>query len=235
MHNQPAMDPTAAANASRHFGPRFLKIYDPVVLGFYCRFVWRCPTPRIVQHYGRHLRRRHLDVGPGTGYFLKRAQLPGDATVLLLDPNPAALAHASRRLAYLRPSVLQADVCQPLPLNERFDSIALNYVLHCLPGPMARKAAAIRNVAAVLEPDGVLFGATVLGAPELHTWLSRAALGETNRRGVFDNLSDTEGALRAALTDSFADVTIEIVGSVAVFTAEEPRQAFSGPARLGHH
>ena len=44
-----------------------------------------------------------------------------------------------------------------------FDSAALSYVLHCLPGPQSQKAAAIRNAAAVLAPEGVLFGGTVLG------------------------------------------------------------------------
>ena len=40
---------------------------------------------------------------------------------------------------------------------------ALNLVIHCLPGPLERKARAVANVAAVLAPTGVLFGASVLG------------------------------------------------------------------------
>ena len=55
----------------------------------------------------------------------------------------------------------------------------LNYVLHCLPGPQASKAAAVRHVAEVITPDGVLFGATVLGTPELHTRLSAVPLRST--------------------------------------------------------
>jgi hypothetical protein len=86
--------------------------------------------------------------------------------------------------------------------------VALNYVLHCLPGPMACRAPAIRNLAALLGPDGVLFGATVLGTPELHTRLSRAALAVNNRRGIFDNLSDTEGGLRELLGECFAAVDL---------------------------
>jgi hypothetical protein len=80
-----------------------------------------------------------------------------------------------------------------------------------------------RNVAALLEPGGVLFGATVLGTPELHTWLSRAAMRENNRRGIFDNLSDTEDQLREILNQSFAVVDLHVVGSVAVFSAARPR------------
>ena len=164
------MEPTDPAYAGqRHYTPSFLAVYDLLVLGIFARFVWRCPTHHLVQQYERHVGRRHLDVGPGTGYLLAHARLPTDTQVLLLDPNPHALAHASRRLAHLRPTILRADVCQPLPIEERFDSVALNYVLHCLPGPMSRRATTIRQLAALLEPEGVLFGATVLGSPSLNT------------------------------------------------------------------
>src|SRR5204863_6798285 len=50
-----------------------------------------------------------------------------------------------------------ADVLKPLPVKGPFASAALHAVLHCLPGPMERKAKAVSNVAAVLQPDGVLF------------------------------------------------------------------------------
>jgi hypothetical protein len=206
-----------------HYTSSFLKIYDLLVLAIYAPLVWRCPTRRLVQHYTGHWGGRHLDVGPGSGYFLAHARSPAGAAVVLVDANRDALVYASRRLKHLNPSVLQADVCMPLPIDQRFDSIALNYVLHCLRGPMARRAPTIRNVAALLERSGVLFGATVLGTPELHTWLSRAALRENNRRGIFDNLTDSEDALREILNQSFEIVDLDVVGSVAVFSAAKPR------------
>lgn len=220
-HNH-AMDPSDAAYAGQEVYSRaFLRIYDPLILGFYGNVVWRCPTWRLVEQYRQHVGHRHLDVGPGTGYFLEHARLPYDAQVTLLDPNADVLAHAARRLSDQHPSAIQADVLKPLPLTTgaRFDSAALNYVLHCLPGPLERKAAAVQHVAAVLEPGGVLFGATVLGATAPHTWLSRAVLGFVNSRRIFDNLSDTEDGLRDLLQASFATVNIEVIGSVAVFTA----------------
>ena len=225
------MEPTDPAYAGqRHYTPWFLAIYDPLVLGLFASWVWRCPTRRLVRHYTRLVGRRHLDVGPGTGYFLAHARLPAGARLLLVDPNPHVLAHAARRLSHLQPAVLRADVCQPLPVGQRFDSVALNDVLHCLPGPMARRAAAIRNLAALLEADGVLFGATVLGTPERHTRLSRAALRANNRRGIFDNLGDTADGLRAILDEAFAAVALDVVGSVAVFSAAQPRHR---PMRQG--
>jgi ubiquinone/menaquinone biosynthesis C-methylase UbiE len=216
------MNPSDAAYAGQEVYSRaFLRIYDPVILGFYGNVVWRCPTSRLVEQYRKHVGHRHLDVGPGTGYFLEHARLPDDAQITLLDPNPDVLAYAARRLAHRHPSAIQADVLKPLPVTagDRFDSAALNYVLHCLPGPPMRKAAAVQNVAAVLKPGGVLFGATVLGARGPHTWLSRAVLWFVNSRRIFDNLSDTEGGLRDLLEVSFATVEIDVIGSVAVFTA----------------
>ena len=155
-----------------------------MILGFYGNVVWRCPTSRLVGQYRQLVGHRHLDVGPGTGYFLEHARLPNDAQITLLDPNSDVLAHAARRLSHRHPSVIQADVLKPLPLTagERFDSAALNYVLHCLPGPPTRKIAAVQNVAAVLKPGGVLFGATVLGATGPHTRFSRAVLRFVNAR-----------------------------------------------------
>jgi ubiquinone/menaquinone biosynthesis C-methylase UbiE len=202
----------------------FLKVYDPLVLGFYSRRVWRCPLNLLGDNYDRHIGRRHLDVGPGTGYFLQRAQVPADADVTLLDPNPNVLAHASRRLAHLNPVAVRADVSDPLLGGRSFDSAALNYVLHCLPGPRSRKAAAVGNVAAVLEPDGVLFGATILGEPHLHTRVGRAVLWDLNRKGVFDNRADTEEGLRSILAASFNQVAVEVVGSVAIFSARAPQR-----------
>jgi SAM-dependent methyltransferase len=214
-----------AYGGQSEYTPFFLKIYDPVVLGFFTRVVWRCPTPRLVERYRRHIRPRHLDVGPGTGYFLERAGLPAGSPVTILDPNVHVLDHASRRLRLQRLDItaVEADVCKPLPITGPFDSAALNGVIHCLPGPLARKAGAVANVAAVLAPTGVLFGATILGTFGPHTWLSRRTLDANNRRGIFDNLGDTQQGLGEILEASFERVELETIGSFAIFAATNPR------------
>ena len=200
-----------------------LDAYDPIVLGFVSWFVWRSPTSRLIEGYREHIRDRHLDVGPGTGYFIERSGLPDGSRVTLLDPNTNVLKHASRRLGRLDVTVVEADVLKPLPVDGQFELAALNLVLHCLPGPLDRKATAVANVAAVLEPTGVLFGATVLGRSGPHSWLARRVLGAFNRRGAFDNLDDTEEGLRAILAASFEHVMLETVGSTAIFSATKPR------------
>ena len=214
-------DPAYAGQ--REYTPLFLRIYDPLILGFFTPVVWRCPTNRLVEGYRRHLGDRHLDVGPGTGYFLARAGLRDGSPVTLVDTNPNVLAHASRRLRRLDITTVEADVFKPLPVDGPFDSAALSGVLHCLPGPLARKGSAVANVAAVLAPTGVLFGASILGLSGRQTWLSRGILKANNRRGTFDNLGDTEEGLREILQASFERVELETVGSMAIFAATNPR------------
>ena len=212
-----------AYGGQSEYTPFFLRAYDPVVLGFFTRVVWRCPTTRLVEGYRRHVRPRHLDVGPGTGYFLERAGLPEGSPVTLLDPNTNVLDHASRRLQRLDITTVEADVCKPLPITGPFDSAALNGVIHCLPGPLSRKAVAVAHVAAVLAPTGILFGASILGPSGPHTWLSRMTLGANNRRGTFDNLGDTQEGLSEILGASFERVEIETSGAMAIFAATNPR------------
>jgi SAM-dependent methyltransferase len=212
-----------AYDGQREYTPFFLKIYDPVILGFFTRVVWRCPTTRLVEGYQRHVGHRHLDVGPGTGYFLERAGLAEHSAVTLLDPNAHVLGHASKRLRDLDITPVEADVCKPLPIDGPFDSAALAGVIHCLPGPLSRKAEAVANVAAVLAPTGVLFGSSILGFAGSHTWLSRRALRVLNRRGTFDNLGDTQEGLSEILRASFDQVEIETIGSMAIFAARNPR------------
>ena len=201
----------------------FLRIYDPVILGFFTPVVWRCPTTAMVDHYRRHIRPGHLDVGPGTGYFLERAGLTDGSPVTVLDPNTNVLDHVTRRLRHLDVAAVEADVCKPLPIAGPFPSAALNGVIHCLPGPLSGKAEAVAHVAAVLAPDGVLFGASILGTAGRHNRLSRALLKSNNRRGVFDNLDDTEEGLREILAASFERVDLETTGTMAVFAATHPR------------
>lgn len=200
-----------------------LDVYDPVVLGFVSWFVWHCPIDPILEGYRRHVRDNHLDVGPGTGYFIDKSGLPDGSRVTIIDPNPNVLRHASRRLRRLDVTAVEADVLKPLPVQGPFESAALNLVIHCLPGPLSRKALAVSNVAATLAPDGVLFGASVLGRSGQHSWLARRVLWAFNRRGAFDNLDDSEEGLREILGASFEQVDLETVGSAAIFSATNPR------------
>jgi SAM-dependent methyltransferase len=200
----------------------FLRLYDPLVLGLFTRLMWRISTADHVRLYREQIGSNHLDVGPGTGYFLDRAGLPDGSTLTILDPNANVLRHVARRLRRLDVTPVQADVLKPLPAPGPFDSAALSFVLHCLPGPMERKGLAIQNIARVLAPDGVLFGGSILGRSARHTRLGRAFLSAVNRRGAFDNLDDTEEGLHDILQRSFREVDLRLEGGAAIFVARTP-------------
>ena len=214
-----------AYRGQAEYNELLLRLYDPLVLGPISRYVWRCPAEKGVRLYREHIRPNHLDVGPGTGYFIEHAGLPAGSAVTILDPNRTVLRHVSRRLRDLDVTVVEADILKPLPPMGPFSSAGMNAVLHCLPGPMARKALAVANIASVLAPDGVLFGATVLGRSTRHTRMGRGFLWAFNRRGVFDNLDDTEEGIAEILRRSFGQVKIETCGGLAIFVARNPLAA----------
>jgi SAM-dependent methyltransferase len=207
------------------YNPALLAIYDVWVLKFMAPAVWKCPIAVGVTRYRQHMGPRHLDVGPGTGYFIEQAAPSVGTEITLLDPNPHVLEHASKRLAAWSPRTVEADVMKPLPVEGGYDSAALSFVLHCLREPMSNKAIAIRNIADVLTPDGVLFGGTVLGTREPHTRSARAFLWAFNKQGGFDNRDDTTDGLHEILDASFRHVEIERFGSTALFSATVPRSS----------
>ena len=115
--------------------------------------------------------------------------------------------------------------------DARYDSIALFYLLHCLPGTMADKARVFAHLKPHLAPGGVLFGATVLGDGTRHNRFGRALEHVYNRRGIFDNRRDTAEALAHALGEHFADVCVEQHGAVALFAARSPLLSVAQRAR----
>jgi len=213
------------------YSARMLDLYDPIVIGVLSRLFWRCPPEPFLDNYRRNITDHHLEIGPGTGYCVERSGLPDGTKVTILDPNRDVLEHTTRKLDRLEVTAVEADVLKPLPVTGPYASAALHLVIHCLPGPMSRKAVAIANVAGVLAPTGVLFGASVLGTSGSHTWLARRYLSFFNWQGGFDNLDDTEDGLREILAASFEQVDLEVIGSIAVFAARSPRTiAPTGPS-----
>ena len=216
-----ASDP--AYKGQRDFTPLTLRFYDPFVLSFSARWIWHCPVERLVENYRWHIRPNHLDIGPGTGYFLAHSRIEPGSQVTILDPNMEVLRHAAKRLDGYDVTAFEADVLKPLPVHGPFGSVGMNLVLHCLPGPMARKSAAIRNIAAVLDPQGLFFGSTVLGDEGNHGWAARRMLDLYNGRGSFDNRTDTEENVRQVLDASFEHVEYEVIGSIALWFAMGPK------------
>jgi hypothetical protein len=219
MPDAPSPSPDEIALGHAFYTRRSLVLYDLAILGFFSRVAWRCPARRIVAHYDRHVSADHLDVGVGTGYFLDHCRFPSGAPrVVMLDPNPECLAVAGRRIERWKPEQIQADVLQPITYaGQPFDSIGMNYVLHCLPGDLTAKSIAIEHLRPLANPGAVLFGATLLHDGVTRNWFARAVMARNNEHHIFSNAEDSLGALKDMLTSQLSDVTVEVVGCVGVF------------------
>jgi SAM-dependent methyltransferase len=215
---------TSTERGAAVYTPLTLKLYDWWVLGVSNRFAWQCPTDTVLLPFFRkHMGRRHLDVGVGTGFYLAHAGVSPGTQLSLMDLNDNSLQAAARRSG-LQAACIRHDIMQPLPLSPdtMFDSVSLFYLLHCLPGTIADKEKAIIHLKAHLAPSGVLYGATILGDGAGHNWLGKRLMALYNRKGIFGNKTDSLDALAAMLRQHFADVNVRQQGKVALFTAASP-------------
>ena len=205
-----------------------LSVYDVGVLGFSCRLIWRCPKSEMLVNYNRHVGGRHLELGAGTAYFPDRCAFPtSNPEVTLVDLNPTVLRVSADRLARYRVRVVQADVLQPLSLADdelatgTYDSVGMNFLLHCVPGTWAEKGKIFANAAAALRPGGRVIGSTILSAGVETTAMARRLMGVYNSRGIFHNTGDDLAGLREQLDGHFRHSRITIRGSVALFAASD--------------
>jgi ubiquinone/menaquinone biosynthesis C-methylase UbiE len=202
------------------FSNTVLRFYDVASLGLSARFIYRCPMQRALALYDRHATANHLDVGVGTGAFLDRCRWPTDRPRIgLMDANPNCLEAASRRLARYRPETYRANVLEPIPLAvERFDSLSLTFLIQCLPGTLRTKRVVFENLKPLLNPGGVMFGATLLNDEAGLNWASKQLMGFYNARGIFSNVDDHLGELEEILAAHLSGVEIDLVGCAALFS-----------------
>lgn len=202
-----------------------LKIYDWWVLNISNHFAWRCPTKDyLVPHFLQSLSSNHLDVGVGTGYYLTHS--PSDYVISLMDLNNLSLEAASARVGGSRiRNKIKHDVFEVYPesLHNKFDSISMFYLLHCLPGHMAEKEIVIANAKAALTKGGVLYGATILGEGVRHNAFASKLMKVYNRKGIFSNSQDSKEELERILSNHFQKVDLTVKGAVALFSVSEKK------------
>lgn len=207
-------------DSARIYTKFFLMFYDWYVLKFSNTFVWKCPSRKILEFYNLHISNHHLDVGVGTGYFLHKARLLEQRQIALLDLNPHALATAAKRLERFQPQLYQADIMQPLDITlPKFDSIAINYLLHCLPGDFYAKEIVFKNLVPLLNPHGVLFGSTILPNTNKENGLAKKLLRFYNEKRFFGNTEDRLEDLKIVLARNFQTYVIYEIGQVVLFAA----------------
>ncbi|KNG44549.1 methyltransferase domain-containing protein [Stemphylium lycopersici] len=239
------MADTAAGAAV--YSPLFLKhIYDYLVYTLYTPYAWQCSSKRLRAFFANHIQRattkadfssqgpRILDIGVGTGYFLEYAPITESTTVVLADLNTNCLDAAQLRLKKTHPKsecqTLLADFLdkgqQSVPAKLAggggFDAISMMLLLHCVPGPPARKMEAVVGLRQLLRPNGVLFGATILGSGAQHNLFGRFLMMWHNLQGVFSNYDDDVKSIVGALQEVFDEVKWELCGTMLLFEARKP-------------
>lgn len=225
----------AELDGARPYSPMLLRAYDLWVLGFNNRFVWRCPTKHLRRLYDGNISGDHLDIGPGTGWHLRHATYPVAAPkVTLVDLSEHSMAMTTRRISQrnIEPTSLVGSVLKPLPVDRQYASVAASLLMHCVPGNWDSKGIAFRHIADVTTDDGVFFGATVLSHGVPDTVLSRATAKKFQGLGGFHNQDDDLTGLVGALERAFADVEVNTVGSMALWTARQPRRAAQPDAAI---
>ncbi|MEU9336277.1 class I SAM-dependent methyltransferase [Streptomyces sp. NPDC048290] len=235
MSDGPGPGPTQAQilTGTATYTRQVLSLYDILVLGIICRRVWRCDRAEMLAGYDRNIGERHLDLGPGTGFFLDRCHhRSARPRIALVDLNPVVLRKAAARLRRFEPLAYQRDVLSPFELGEegeragkdghegeKYDSAGLNFLLHCLPGGMAHKARVFDHVRAHVVPGGRIFGSTVLTEGVPHSGRAYKMLDSLNEKGTFDNRDDSLSGLETELSSRFTDYRLTVRGSVALFEA----------------
>lgn len=217
------MPPTAEeiAAGQAFYTNSSLPNYDLRVLTLSNPLIWRCPTSRLLEFFNAHISANHLDIGVGSGYFLDHCVFPAPSPrIALMDLNAMALVYAARRIARYRPETYQRNVLATIDLEAPgFDSISLNYLLHCLPGDMASKAVVFDRIKPLMNAGAVCFGSTLLQGGVYRNWAAKLLMAHYNRHGVFSNRHDDARTLASALRERFSSVSVEIVGCAMLFCA----------------
>jgi ubiquinone/menaquinone biosynthesis C-methylase UbiE len=203
------------------YSKRVLSLYDWWVLGISNTYIWQCPTELLEREFKKNASLNHLDVGVGTGYYLENCLSPDKRRLALLDLNPNSLESAATRVKQFQAETYQANVLEKIDLAcDKFDSISINYLLHCMPGSLKQKAVLFENLIPYLNKGGVIFGSTILsqGAPK--GLFARTLMAIYNKKGIFGNTGDRLEDLQQALEARFSHVAIRTEGCVAIFSAQ---------------
>ncbi|AJR05070.1 class I SAM-dependent methyltransferase [Photobacterium gaetbulicola] len=202
------------------YSKKVLSIYDLWVLGFSNHYLWKCPTRLISQQFADLVTANHLDVGVGTGYYLKQNLPAGGQRIALVDLNENSLESTAKAIEHLKPEIYCRNVLEPFGLGcEAFDSVSINYLLHCLPGSMSEKSIVFSHIREVMSAGGVVFGSTILGQGTEKNAFAQKLMSLYNKKGIFCNDHDELGALEEALHQYFLNVKVEVIGCVALFSA----------------
>jgi hypothetical protein len=205
--------------SQRFFNRASLFVYDLLLYGVISKYAWGSSIQRLDQHYKKYMSLNHLEVGVGTGFLLNRAVFDSAHPRLgLMDLSRECLEKTKRKVARYAPETYVQNLLEPIQYQiDKFDSIGINFVMHCVPGGFKEKGVAFAHLQPLLSENGVLFGTIVLSEDVHKNVLAKPFMWLMNALGVFNNRSDNAQGLEECLESHFQVIEFEIVGVTAFF------------------
>ena len=196
--------------------------YDRIVNDFNCKHVWKCSTKNIIDNYQKNISNNHLEIGPGTGFFLNKKNTGINFKKLtLVDVNKDILQFSKKNLEqyYSNIEILHSDLfSQKISESIYFESVGVNYVLHCVTGNLQTK---LDNLIDNLGNNKYnLFGASVICDPLHMNTIAEYELIFLNTLGIFNNNEDTYYELEEYLNNRNIKFSLKKQGYVAIFNME---------------
>lgn len=211
--------------SQRFFNPLLLSIYDFFLFNFISPYLWGCKEALLVNWYRSLCGTKHLEVGVGTGHLLDKSS-PAIHRLSLMDLSVSCLDKTSKRLKRYNPNTWHKNILLPLnDVEDRFDSISINYVMHCVAGTYKTKGVSFGYLKNLLTDDGVLFGASVLRTDDSGR-AARILMNLLNWTGVFNNNGDTIQDLQESLQRHFRFSKVIKRSSSALFIATDCESSF---------
>ncbi len=213
---------SSIARSQQYFNKLSLFFYDFLLYGVISRHAWGSSVRRLDAHYAKYATSNHLDVGVGTGFLLNRVVFDSATPRLaLMDLSAACLAKTKHKVSRYSPATYVQNLLEPVRHKiAKFDSIGINYVMHCVPGSFKEKGIAFRHLQPLLAEDGILFGTTVLSEGVRKNLLARPFMWLMNYAGLFNNRQDNARDLKEYLETHFQLLQFEVVGVTAYFAVK---------------
>ena len=208
--------------SQQFFNKGSLFFYDFLLYGVISQYAWGSSIRRLDSHYAKYVGHNHLEVGVGTGFLLNRVVFDSaHPRLVLMDLNRQCLETTKLKVSRYAPETYVQNLLEPIRHKiDEFDSIGINYVMHCVPGSFKDKGIAFAHLRPLLSENGVLFGTTVLSDQIHKNLLAKPFMWLMNSLGVFNNRADNARDLRECLEANFQLIEFEVVGVTAFFAVK---------------
>ena len=194
-----------------------IKFYDYLVNDINCNYAWRCNKTNIFDLYRKNLKPNHLEIGPGSGYFLlPKHHNKKIENLYLMDINYPILNHSHTQLKNHFPNVypIKHNIFENSLKFFDFQSVGINYVLHCVPGSLENK---MEKLIENLPNNVSIFGSTVINDYDKQTNLSKLELMFLNKFGIFNNYDDYSNSFIKFVDSNKLNFNTQIIGNVLIF------------------